>query len=424
MFNSFPKLKEFAITGYGGYFFENEVIQNNNNFNIIEEYDITDSVQVYYNVNKINKKIGLTKTCNIILNTNFNNNTNTFPIDDININAFEFSDDLNFSSIISIGKFKTIFIEFNNFINSILSYKEGFIHYNESIIDIHSNIMNEEYFYDNIKKHLYGNIQINKINEILDNSFFFENHYNIPKKYGFIDNDQIFIPYGLTYKLSYDIDISKLNNIGKRFVLNLKNESDMDNGCLLINTIIQKDKIIRTIKVPLLMKLIDKNTENILSCNIIPNLINKPVEEKIEELNTIITEPINDLHEEINIITEPMNTLDTISEPINDLPEEINIITEPINDLPEEINIITEPINDLPEEINIITEPINDLPEEINIITEPINTLDTISQPINTLDTNIENIIKPSIIIQQSNIILQSVSRTFTGNYSITKSMR
>ena len=265
MFNSSPKIKEFAITGYGGYFFDNEIIQHKNNFKMIEEYDISDSVQLYYNVNKINVKIGLIKTCNIILHSDFNYSTNIFPIDDINISAFEFVDDLKLSSIISIGKFKTAFIEFDTFIKNILSYKEGFIHDNKNIIDdIKSNIMSEEYFYNNIKKFLYGNIQINKINEILDNSFFFENHFNIPKKHGFIENDQVFIPYGFTFKLHYDIDICNLNNNGKKFILNLKNETDMDNGYLSINTTIQKDKIIRIIKIPLFLKLIDQNKENII----------------------------------------------------------------------------------------------------------------------------------------------------------------
>jgi hypothetical protein len=87
MYNSSPKT--IAITGYGGFSFTNENILVQNKNKLIDEYDLTDCVQLLFNVSKINKKIGLNKMNNIIIHSDFDDVHNNFPVDNVQFEANE-----------------------------------------------------------------------------------------------------------------------------------------------------------------------------------------------------------------------------------------------------------------------------------------------------------------------------------------------
>ena len=293
MYNSSPKT--IAITGYGGFSFINENILIQNKNNLIDEYDLTDSVQLLFNVSKINKKIGLDKMNNIIIHSEFDDVHNTFPVENIEVNANEIMEDLELNNIVSLGKLKTIYNDFNNFINNIYTHKEFFINYQESDLEN----FEPEYFDENklfhmIKNGFFGSLTIKNVNEILNNTIFFDNHKNIPKKNGFISNDLVFVPNGINLSLVHKINIDKLNLFGKTYILNLKNQTDYDDGNLSINTIITQDKIIRVIKVPLLLKfheimevmnldiLLQKQNNN--NNDLVVHNVNHPVVDNIAEV--------------------------------------------------------------------------------------------------------------------------------------------
>jgi hypothetical protein len=58
----------------------------------INKFDVTESLQVRYDVRVFNEKIGLLKdsTNEIITNTSYNPTNNTFPVDSISLTASEF----------------------------------------------------------------------------------------------------------------------------------------------------------------------------------------------------------------------------------------------------------------------------------------------------------------------------------------------
>lgn len=332
MFNSLPKTKEFAITGNGGFSLMNENIPIQKPDKMIDEYDITNSVQLLYDVSKINKKFGLFKMNHIIIKSDFDESRNVFLTDNILISANEFIEDLELSSIISVGKLKTVFNDFHSFIHNIVSHRECFDFCEDKKYEWENAEFDNEKLYNLLKKEngFFGCIGIQNINEILNNTIFFENHKNIPKKHGFIQNDLLFIPYALNIVLSYDIPVDKLNHFGKTYILSLKNESDHDDGSLYMNTSITEDKIIRTVKIPLLLRFYDKMVQNVDIDTLltIQNSLNKS---NLENVNTI---PVNT----IPVNTIPVNTNESNTEPISN--SHLNIKFRPVN-----IDFETQPID-------------------------------------------------------------------------------
>jgi hypothetical protein len=314
MYNSSPKT--IAITGYGGFSFTNENILVQNKNKLIDEYDLTDSIQLLFNVCKINKKIGLNKMNNIIIHSDFDDVHNNFPVDNIQLDANEIMEDLELNNILSVGKLKTIYNEFNSFINNIYTHKEFFVNYEENdLVNFENEPFDEQKLYTMIKNGFFGSLNIKNINEILNNAIFFDNHKNIPKKNGFISNDLIFVPYGINISLVHNINIDKLNLFGKTYILNLKNQTDHDDGNLFVNTVITEDKIIRVIKAPLLLKFHEKmevmNLEMLLQMqnnknNLVVHNVNRPVTENIIEVNQPVTENNNEVN------NHPLNKVSTV----------------------------------------------------------------------------------------------------------------
>jgi hypothetical protein len=216
--------------------------------------DISGAVQIKFDLSKINKKIGLFKNKTHILNSTYDEISNEFPINSIKILPQELLNDLSLYSIVTIGKLDRIYNDFMELMNTFFSYKPGFdIKINPSYVDFNGGIFNNKTLYDILKTSngLYGTIIINNINDIL------KIRGKVPIEYGFIDNDLIYIPYGLTIILFLDIDMEELgvNSIGKQYIANLKKKSDYDNGESSIQTIISPKKIMRIIKVPLILDL-------------------------------------------------------------------------------------------------------------------------------------------------------------------------
>ena len=185
-----------------------------------------------------------------------------------------------------------------------------------------------------MKNGFFGSLNIKNINEILNNSIFFDNHKNVPKKNGFINNDLVFVPYGLNIKLVHNINIDQLNLFGKTYILNLKNQTDYDDGNLYVNTAITQDQIIRVIKVPLLLKFHEKmeviNLEMLLQMqnnknNLVIHNVNHPVVE-----NPPVVEN-HDIVENHPVVETRDGVTDAVD--VKQIPPITNIAFRPVNNI-------------------------------------------------------------------------------------------
>jgi hypothetical protein len=288
--------KRSVIIATGGFSVISGIKPNLTEYPKIAEYDLSGSVQLLFDISKINKKFGLFKNRYEIVNSMFDIYTGTFPIDTINITANEIVNELSVYSIISIGKLESLNSDFMNFMNSFFDYKAGFdIKINPTYINLNNGIFDIQMLYDTIKKEngFFGTITVKNINEILNNiNNIFENRQNVGINDGFIGKELIYIPHGITMLLVIDIDMDelKVNNIGKQFLAKLKRDSDYDDVNSSVQTIISSKKIMRIIKVPLVLNLIQFD----LPIPIIqkPPVINKNDNEKIPLLeNNFYSEP-------------------------------------------------------------------------------------------------------------------------------------
>ena len=266
----------YAFLGTGGYTMD----QCFNTIKIREQvailrYDVTKALQVTFDVRTINSKLGLYKDAsNIYINsTTFDEESDTFPNDYIEITANDFVDGMSESQVISVGAYSTIYSDFIEFVNTYFGYAGGFssLFSGASEFDINGGVFDAASFIHIITetnpivtdmsnvKAVTGTVTISNINALLkyaiDGNIFnnrtpqestgtasnpstdasgeavsstlYESNYSMAD--GFIAGDLIFIPQGTTVKLHLVIDSENyypLNSIGPSNVSNLINTMD------------------------------------------------------------------------------------------------------------------------------------------------------------------------------------------------------
>jgi len=238
----------FAILGQGGFFIEEEFPMIKLAQQLpVTSYDVTNAVQVLYDVNLINTKLGILKDSSnsTVLDSSYNPATDSLPIDSITITADEFRTHMTTNQVISVGTYSTLYSDFFRYVNTYFSYPDGFpslfvnaddVSYNQNVFDASAfiHIINE-YGPDTITHetihNLSGSITINNINSVLRyavDSNIFNNrppsnrHYGIAD--GFIAGDLIMVPAGTTVTLKLEIqpELSlPINNFGPYNVQNL-----------------------------------------------------------------------------------------------------------------------------------------------------------------------------------------------------------
>lgn len=205
----------------------------------LHTFDLTDALQINFDVRKFNSLIGLIKDAsNVqIVQSAFNTTTNQFPNNDISLNALDFINGIvDDSYIISLGSFSSIYSDFYFGINSYFSYGNEFT---PDILDCINDVSLNQYTFGPAEfrrllipqsintggnvfvANITGNIVLNRINSILD-SFVTKNTYNnrnqVGEPYfnpsnglfyrvqdGFIDGDMIYIPNGITIKMDLQV---------------------------------------------------------------------------------------------------------------------------------------------------------------------------------------------------------------------------
>jgi hypothetical protein len=292
----------YAIVAMGGYTIE----QGFSSIKLALEkpmtrYDLTQALQVRFDVRTFNKKIGLIKAANniTILDSSYNNSLNRFPIDSISLSANEFVAGMSAAQVISVGTYSTMYRDFGEYVNSYFGYAGGFaslfsnstnFSYNGGVFDassvmniITSQVIDSSGGYVNSVN---GNIIIYNVNNLLrfsvDSNVFSNrdpvtgttasdptNHANYGLADGFYAGDLILVPNGTTITLNLAIDLEAygpINNAGLANVQSVQQLSNFSQKYLLPTdsaypgpyseaTSASLSKITKTLTAPLLIRL-------------------------------------------------------------------------------------------------------------------------------------------------------------------------
>jgi hypothetical protein len=272
----------YALSGMGGYQIE-EGLKTITLIpvNQISQYDTTDSLQVKFDVRTFNQAIGLYKdsTNQNIITTSFNETTNAFPTDRIELTANQFVSGMtNENQVISVGKLKNVYQDFIKYVNDYFGFPNGFstLFTLSSQIGINGGVFDAKEFIKVIGgetlntatgeyiKDLSGSITLNSINQLL-NYVNYSNPFNnrttgvTSIKNGFIEGDIIFVPYGITITLNLDIIPYgiQLNTLGSSLLSQLNTSTNYTNNYFSVETTTTNTKIKRIVKAPLLIKLMN-----------------------------------------------------------------------------------------------------------------------------------------------------------------------
>ena len=271
----------YAIQATGGYIIE----QNFDTIKIdpvqISKYDVTNAIQILYDVDIFNDKLG-----------KYNEDTSKYENNDIILSADEFKKNIISEQVISLGKCSTLYSDFSSYVNGIFGYSQGF---STSIFSNTNNIpttfdtsefihmingktfINGEYVYD-----LLGEIQLTNVSKLIDyvlkNDIF--NNRNISENISmsdkFLPGDFIFIPGGIKITLKVNTKV----NSAIPFILNMYGENNISNNLKPIydyssqssiysnyndstytsnttHTTSTMENITRTITAPILIKLVN-----------------------------------------------------------------------------------------------------------------------------------------------------------------------
>jgi hypothetical protein len=272
----------YALTGLGGYIMEEGVktitmIPTNQ----IIQYDVTNSVQIKFDVRTFNQKIGLYKDANNIniISSAFDISNNVFPTDTITITSPDFVNGVFAENIISVGKLWTLYSDFIYYVNEYFSYANGFsalftlssqVELNNGVFDAEEfvKIINGQTLNPNTGQYisdLSGSVTISYINQLLTYVVYGNPFNNRPPngkngnpftlQDGFIEGDLIFIPNGITVTLNLDIVNNNilLNNLGDIHLADLNRETNYTDGYFSCNTITTETNITRIVKAPLFL---------------------------------------------------------------------------------------------------------------------------------------------------------------------------
>jgi hypothetical protein len=197
--------------------------------NPIRDFDLTETLQLEFDVRIFNEKIGLIKDASniTILDTSFNSELNVFPNDSFTLTFEEFKDNLDSSQVISLGKFETIYSDFKQYINHCFYYNNLFpsLLKSSDATDISNGIFDSDQFIELINgqyvnedgetvDNFSGSVQLDNINISLSyilQADPFENRVvssdlSYSRSDGFISGDLILVNPGMIIELKLIVD--------------------------------------------------------------------------------------------------------------------------------------------------------------------------------------------------------------------------
>lgn len=261
----------------------------------INQYDLTNAIQVLFDVRTFNEKLGLYKdAANIgVVSTTFDSTTHIFGVDSITLPANEFVNGMSVSQIVSVGSYSTLYSDFISYVSAYFGFAGGFssLFNSASLFNINSGVFDGSALMHLITNNgtsdgsgayitdLSGSITISNINSTLryavdSNAFgnrssggnnseaYYDACGNFVQNYGasdgFIAGDLIFIPGGTTVTLNVNIAAEPFfptNNVGPSNVASLTQNTNYASGNFTQNTNATTTNINRVLTAPLLIKL-------------------------------------------------------------------------------------------------------------------------------------------------------------------------
>jgi hypothetical protein len=272
----------------------------------IPRYDVTDAVQILFDVATFNTKLGLVKdaTNENIVTSGFDAVDDCFKsggveVSSVVLTATDLINGLNDNGkqVISVGKYATLYSDFKNYIGSYFGFDGGFSSLftaaSEFSIDT-SNVFNGASFVRLLNgeatdasgsyiSDLSGSITVSNLTKLLryavDSNCFgnrtpnvdpagtavdpsYNSNYGVED--GFIAGDLIWIPAGTTITLKLAIDSESflpLNNLGPAFASTNYSQTTSYTGANFSQTTSANTNLItRTVQAPLLIKLVNAST--------------------------------------------------------------------------------------------------------------------------------------------------------------------
>lgn len=252
---------------------------------IFDKFDMTDSIQVLFDVKTFNQKIGLIKDASnqTIVDTSFNNTSGNFPNDSISVSASEFVSGMHENQVISVGRYISLYSDFSEYIRQYFSYGgfaslfSGSTEYtiNNGVFDpsafIHAINGAETNSVGAYVNDLSGSITVNNVNNLLRTACttnVFGNRASGEVTDGFLSGDLIFIPNGTQFTLN--VNINSEGNRTAQGIINVDvSNQDADyispNQLFSMTSIPNLNIISRIVTAPLLIRLANLPTETIAS---------------------------------------------------------------------------------------------------------------------------------------------------------------
>jgi photosystem II stability/assembly factor-like uncharacterized protein len=274
----------YSFTASGGYVGETGAPSLRYNINaIFDKFDMTDAIQVLFDVKTFNRKIGLIKDASNanVVDTSFNQTSGNFPVDSLTVNAHEFVAGMHENQVISVGRYKSLYSDFSAYVRQYFSYgsfislfsSAASYEINNGIFDpsaliqaIHVSPKNSAGAY---VKDLSGSITVSNINNLLRTASamnIFGNRDNAAPDDGFLSGDLIFIPNGTQFTMNVDINVT--NSLTLQGIFNV-DVSNQDTNYISPNQLYSRTSIptlnliSRVVTAPLLIRLANLPSETI-----------------------------------------------------------------------------------------------------------------------------------------------------------------
>lgn len=277
----------FAFGASGGFV----VQQGFSQINLMEEealtrYDVTDAVQLKFSVRTINKKLGILKDASNfnVIQAWFDPAHEVLYTDSVKICNCDLKNGVNTQSVISVGKLQSLYADFRNCVGTYFGDPGGFaslfaleqeFNPNTGVFDASSliQLINKSTFTMNgsFVSDLSGDVIVNNINHLLEYTVdrnAFNNRNPADKNWGvadgFVAGDLIFIPEGLTIRLSLNIQAeaySPINNIGPANLERVRNRMNWTRGYVKRTTTSTTTNITQTTTLPLLLVMTNTTLE-------------------------------------------------------------------------------------------------------------------------------------------------------------------
>lgn len=257
----------------------------------INKYDVTEALQIELDVRLMNQKIGLIKNTDnsVIIDSSYNASLGSFPIDNVIFSSTEFVLGVSPERIMSLGKYNTLYSDFQNFLLNYFGYPQGFdsLFTIQSRIDFNNGIFDRDSFMNLLRAKVInasgeyvnaitGELRVKHINALLR----FANAYNpfnnrtkqtnaikIDISNGFLENDLLFAPTGTSVTLRV---VLKTTDAGNYITLNDAGRNrlnaisgDYNVGYYSQTTTVTETEIVRVLRVPLLLKLTNLSQQNV-----------------------------------------------------------------------------------------------------------------------------------------------------------------